>query len=180
MADTKKEQTFAKILNTAIALDFQRGHKKWTMSELSRKSGVTRSLIYYYFGKTPSEILKTAVKIIGEEAFGFTEAEKALWEKKQIAESILVTRKTLEHFPHLLGFYIVHRALPGDIGDSLRSMERRYIRRLKEFFPGKPEHALRGLFGVFFGFTIAPEITEESVKTGVDAALRLLDKMKPA
>jgi len=46
-----KDDTFWKVLNTAIILDFNRGHLRWSMSELSRSSGITRSLIYYYFYK---------------------------------------------------------------------------------------------------------------------------------
>ena len=70
---TKKDEAFWKILNAAIELDYKKGHLKWTMTELSRRSGVTRSLIYYYFGRQKAAILKEAVKIVGEEFVGLNE-----------------------------------------------------------------------------------------------------------
>ena len=52
-----KDETYWKILDAVIALEIRRGHQKWTISELSRLSGITRTLIYYYFGKSKLEIL---------------------------------------------------------------------------------------------------------------------------
>ena len=52
MSHLSKDETFWSVLYSAIELDFKRGHLRGTMSELSRMSNVTRSLIYYYFGKS--------------------------------------------------------------------------------------------------------------------------------
>src|SRR4051812_25454632 len=106
---TKKDDAYWKILNAAIALDFRKGHQKWTLSELSRTTGITRSLIYYYFGKDRGSILNEAIRLLGEDFFGFTTAKLKLWSEGKVAEAVLTTRKAMEFSPALPAFYLAHR-----------------------------------------------------------------------
>lgn len=171
-----KDETFWSVLNSAIELDFKRGHLRWTMSELSRMSKVTRSLIYYYFGKSKEAILLEAVKLIGEEFFGLNATRIDLWQKGQIADSVLQTRRLMEKCPHMGTFYMVHREEQTDIGASLRQLETEYKQKLKRFFAQAPDPALEATFGLFMGLVITPGLSDEAIRTAVGGVLQLAQK----
>jgi AcrR family transcriptional regulator len=171
-----KDETFWSVLNSAIELDFKRGHLRWTMSELSRMSKITRSLIYYYFGKSKEAILLEAVKLIGEEFFGLTAGRVELWKEGKIADSVLQTRHLLEKCPHMGTFYMVHRDEETEIGESLRQLEHEYKQKLKRFFARAPDPSLEALFGLFLGLVLTPRLSDEAVRTAVGAVLELSKK----
>jgi len=176
MSHLSKDETFWSVLNSAIELDFKRGHLRWTMSELSRMSKVTRSLIYYYFGKSKEAILLEAVKLIGEEFFGLTTNRVEMWKAGQISESVLQTRRLLEKCPHMGTFYMVHREEETDIGASLRQLELEYKQKLKRFFPQASDPSLEALFGLFMGLVITPRLSDEAVRKAVEGVLILSRK----
>ncbi|MGZ3649664.1 MAG: TetR/AcrR family transcriptional regulator [Bdellovibrionota bacterium] len=176
MSHLSKDETFWSVLNSAIELDFKRGHLRWTMSELSRMSKVTRSLIYYYFGKSKEAILLEAVKLIGEEFFGLNSARIDLWQKGQIADSVLQTRRLMEKCPHMGTFYMVHREEQTDIGASLRQLETEYKQKLKRFFSTAPEANLEAVFGLFMGLVITPGLSDDSIRVAVGGVLQLTGK----
>ncbi len=168
-----KDDTYWAVLNAAIALDFAKGHQRWTLSELSRSSKVTRSLIYYYFGKSKENILTEAVKLMGEEVFGLNPARKDMWTKGEIAESVVITRKLLEKSPHIMAFYMVHRTAESEIGKSLRELESEYFKKLKRFFTTATDTSIEALYCLFLGLVMAPSLSEDAAKQAVAAVLRL-------
>jgi len=176
LSHLSKDETFWSVLNSAIELDFKRGHLRWTMSELSRISKVTRSLIYYYFGKSKEAILLEAVKLIGEEFFGLNANRIDLWNKGQIADSVLQTRRLMEKCPHMGTFYMVHREEQTEIGASLRQLETEYKQKLKKFFSRAPAPNLEAVFGIFMGLVITPGLSDESVRVAVDGVFQLIGK----
>ncbi len=168
-----KDDTFWSVLRAAIELDFRRGHLRWKMSELSRDSKVTRSLIYYYFGKSKENILVTAVKLIGEEFFGLTPLRVQMWKDGKIAESLLLSRRLLERVPHIGTFYMVHREEQTEIGASLRQLELEYRKKIKRFFPDSPAEALDALFALFMGLTLTPRLSDPGVLRAVNEVVSL-------
>ena len=166
----EKDEVYWKVLDAALHLDFKKGHQKWTMSDLSRSSGVTRSLLYYYFGKSRMDILNEAVRLMGEELFGLSPKKRELWMKGDVAGAICSTREVIEASPHLAAFYFVHRTRLTEFGESIRRLESQYIRKLQEFFPKLSFEDLNGLFGLFFGLVFAPKLSEPSIKRAVKAA----------
>ena len=54
-----------------------KGHLKWSLSDISKHSGVTRSLIYYYMGKEKEQILEEAIRFMLELFFN-TNLEKGI------------------------------------------------------------------------------------------------------
>lgn len=171
-----KTRIYWQVLNAALDLDFQKGHLKWTMSHLSRKSGVTRSLIYYYFGKSKQDILIAAVRLVGEELFGLNPEKLRLWESGQVTQAILTTRGLMERSPHLSSFYLQHRPRPNPVGQEIRGLESRHLAKLGRFFPKARKEDLQALFAVFFGLASAPELSRDSISRTVESAIRLLKK----
>jgi AcrR family transcriptional regulator len=173
LAKKDRDQTFWKVLNAALDLDFRKGHLKWTMSELSRKSAITRSLIYYHFGRSKLAILQEAVRVIGEELIGVDPERVQQWRTGNWKSSVLHARELLEQSPSLANFYMLHRARPTEIGESIRKLEDEYMKKLRLIFPHMNESAHHALFAFFFGVTFAPNINEEAV----DFALRTLKSL---
>ncbi len=156
----KRDETFWKILNAALELDFKKGYLKWTMSELSRKSGITRSLIYYHFGRSKISILEEAVRVIGEEFIGTSPTRLELWKQGDIAGSLKSARQIYRNSPFLCQFYLNHRERPTEVGESLRKLETSYLKKLKTFFPRANETDIHTLFAIVFGVTFAPFVED--------------------
>ena len=173
MSKKTRDQTFWKVLNAALDLDFRKGHLKWTMSELSRKSGITRSLIYYHFGRSKLAILQEAVRVIGEQIIGVDPERIEQWKTGNWTASVLHSREMMIESPSLLNFYLLHRTRPNEIGESIRGLENNYMRKLKAMFPLLTPQAHQALFAFFFGVTFAPNIDNESV----EFALRTLKSL---
>lgn len=171
-----KDDTFWKVLNNAIVLDFRRGHLRWSMSELSRSSGITRSLIYYYFGKSKEEILREAVKLVGEELFGLNANRMAMWEQGNIGQSILATRELMLKSPQVMAFYVVHRTAQGEIGEAIRTLEREYLAKISKYFSGADKASVEALYGLFLGLVLAPTMSDVAVETAINVVLSVANK----
>lgn len=156
-----------------MELDFRKGHMKWTMSELSRKSGITRSLIYYHFGRSKSGILEEAVRMIGEEFMGLNTARMEMWQSGRMVDSLKAARNIAKTSPHVGQFYLAHRDRSTEIGAALRKLERDYVKKLGIFFPRANESGLRTLFTVFFGMCFSPLSDDAVIDLLADSIKRL-------
>ena len=96
-----KDENYLKILDAVVRLEVVKGHLRWKMSDLSRMSGVQRTLVYYYFGKSKEVILKEALKTIGDEFFGLSAERLTMWREGRMKESILRTPQKFPNSPHI-------------------------------------------------------------------------------
>jgi AcrR family transcriptional regulator len=143
------------------------------MSDLSRKSGITRSLIYYHFGRSKSSILREAISVIGEEIVATNPERTAMWRDGRWAETVKLSRDVANQAPNLCNFYLTHRDRPTEIGEEIRSLEATYIRKLQRLFPEFEPAAIRAIFGFFFGIVFAPHVDDEAVKVAIRALKKL-------
>ncbi len=173
-----KDDTFWKVLNTAIVLDFNRGHLRWTMSELSRASEITRSLVYYYFGKSKEGILKEAIKLVGEEFFGLNSSRLGLWEQGNIAKSVMATREFTRKSPQVMAFYMVRRTAQSEIGETLRQLENEYLGKIRSYFPGIDEDGVQAIYGLFLGLVMAPTMSDAAVEKAVNIVAEVTQAKK--
>ena len=160
----EKDESFWIILSSALELDVKKGHLKWTLSELSRKSGITRSLIYYYFGRSKEEILREAVKLIGEEMVGLSDDRVTLWQRGLFEESMKRTRFFVERTPYIGPFLAEHRGRSTELGESLRMVEDKFVGKLRVFFPKASEDEIIGLFCMYWGMCFSPRISDNAIK----------------
>lgn len=174
----EKDEVFWKILNGAIELDIKKGHLKWTLSDLSRKSQVTRSLIYYYFGRSKIDILKEAVRIVGEEFVGLSEDRMLMWQQGDLAASMVKTRQLSAKTPHLSIFILEHRDQNSEIGEELRKIEKAFLEKLETFFPHLNESSIKALFAFYWGLTFAPLLDEKSIQVAVQIIKSIMLKAK--
>jgi AcrR family transcriptional regulator len=152
------------ILDCAVKLEVSKGHLRWTISDLSRGSGVGRTLIYYYFGKAKAEIVKVALKIVSDEIFGLSPERLKLWEAGDIKSSILKSREMIEKAPHLREFYFHWRHTQSEIRDHLISVEKRYLQKIKKSRPSLDDKSAHALFTVLFGLVMMPDLKLESIE----------------
>jgi AcrR family transcriptional regulator len=154
----EKDEVFWKVLNCAIELETKRGHQKWSITELSKRSGITRSLIYYYFGRSRLDILFAAAKIIGSEVFGLTQEKLKDWSLNRMVEAVAYNHRLNQRYPHLLSFYLTHRGRDSEIGEALRSYESQYFHKIQNLLPDHAPAQIEALWCLTFGLVVAPNL----------------------
>lgn len=155
-----------KITIRVLTLESQRGHLKWSISDVANSSKISRSLVYYHFGKTKKEILMNCLIEITEEFYGMTE-DRA---KVSLLESLMLTHQMYKTNPVLATFYQKWRNFPSDIQNRFLDVECRYEKKLKKSFPKASQTQIKALHAVFHGLVTAPYIEQD----GIRAALQLL------
>ena len=163
-----KDATWWSVLKAAIELDIKRDHLKWRMSDLSRASGVSRSLIYYYFGRDRSAILSEAIRLFGEPLSGIAKNHMDLWDRKAYAEALYEAKLILDRIPQILIFYFLHRNADSEIGELIRSFEKKGIQKRKKFFPSLDDKGARALFALQMGICVGPLKTLDEMRKAVE------------
>lgn len=158
-----KDDRYWKILDAVVRLEVVKGHLRWTLSDLARLSGVGRTLIYYYFGKSKKEILRVAMKLIGDEFFGLSEDRMKMWAEGQVRESVLKSRELCKKAPHMIEFYFHWRHHEGDLCDELVSLEKRYLRKIKSVKPHLSADQAAALFSMLFALVVVPDLKVEAI-----------------
>lgn len=115
---SKKEQVYFKICDSVLFYELIKGHLKWSISDISKHSGVTRSLIYYYMGKEKEQVLQEAVRFMLELFFN-TNQEKSLG----IAERMIMVLTQIRQMPHIFLYYSSERIKDSEYGLIIRNAE---------------------------------------------------------
>lgn len=174
----KKDDIYWKVLNCALELEVKKGHLKWTMTELSRKSKITRSLIYYYFGRSKMDILQAAVAIIGEEFIGMSEKRIDMWKKGEFEAGLYEVRQFYDKMPWLCAFYLNYRTRPNEIGEALAKIDKAFKRKLKQNAPNATPAQINTLFAVYFGIAWSPYVGKEEIQEFTQFIKSIFGKLK--
>ena len=157
MAEIKEhDDNFWKILDAALELDVKKGHLKWTLSDLSRKSGITRSLIYYYFGRSKESILNEAIKLIGTELAGLNKKREKLWLEGQFLESLIEARSIFDKAPYLHLLIAEHIGRDTELGVAVRDIQTRFIAKINRVFKLSDNNKSRAIYSLYWGMLFAP------------------------
>lgn len=168
MKDQKsKDDIFWSIFDAVIKLDITKGHMSWSISDVARTSGVSRPLIYYYFGKSKENIMQTAVDYLGKEYFGLSDERMELWKNRNIFESVSRSRKLWQKSPYSYSFYILRRDLQNPAGEAIRDLEAKYESKLKTFYPHASRDLHAAVTAILFGLAISPTLTDEGLLNAV-------------
>lgn len=162
--ESNKDEVYKAVLNSAIELDIQLGHLKWTYSLLARKSKISRTLIYYYFGKLKINILKEATHLFGKELSGVEHERMKFWQEGQIDSGLIKTRELFKVYPYLIPFYFMYRSQKNEIGELIRSYEKEGHNKRKKFFPKLKDSELKSLYAFHLGLVVFPDLKAEDVK----------------
>lgn len=130
MATQSKEDVYFAVCNAILKMEVEKGHLKWTLSEISRESGITRSLIYYYFGKEKPKALEEATKFIISQFFNI-ERTKSMGIRERLRQVLKDVRK----MPYLFVFYFLEKNNGGEIGELIKGAEKLLLVAMKKEFP---------------------------------------------
>ncbi|MCB0392570.1 MAG: TetR/AcrR family transcriptional regulator [Bdellovibrionales bacterium] len=172
----KIDENYWKILNAALELDVKKGHLKWTVSDLSRKSGITRSLIYYYFGRSKVGILNEAIKLIGSEMAGLTPEREQMWNMGEFISSMQKARRTYENAPYLSIFISEHIQRDNDIGDAIRKIQDGFLKKIERHYKTSTKSVRNAIYGIYWGLLFAPLQDASSHEVVLTEAKKLLFK----
>lgn len=153
-----------RILHAVIALEMGKGHLKWKVSDLARKVGVSRPLIYYHFGKTKQQILDQSILLVAEEFFGLSPEREALMREGRAVESLLLSRELFFKHPDFAVFYLKWRMQKSPVQKKLVEIEERYQDMLRKYFPRLNSTAIRALHGLLYGIVTAPFLDELAIR----------------
>lgn len=169
---TKYEKLIALSIQV-IRQDVLHGHLRWKVTELSRTSHFSRSRIYELLGASKPMILRNALVILLEEMYGLS-AERQEFDKKHSQfEGFLVSREMVITHPELLAFYFRNRNRKDEIGEIMRTNEKRFLKRVEEK-TGLKDPALVLFIRTFIhGVSLAPFLDDRDVS----ALMRQLSKV---
>ena len=162
-----KEQIFWAIFESVIQLEVIKGYGKWKITDLSRISKVSRPLIYYYFGKSKDEIIRTAVDYLGAEYFGLSESRLKMWASGQLTESVLISLHLSQKSPFTHVYYMTRRLQQNEIGKILRDYEKQFRSKIKLYFADLDEAGVDGMAGTLFGLVAYPGLTDDGVRKSI-------------
>lgn len=165
MGKESKSKDLTHILHAMVSLEVSKGHLKWKLSDLSRKSGIKRPLIYYHFGKTKKAIFENGVLTVANEYFGLTEERLKMLSDGRAYESLMLTRKMIQENPSFAIFYLKWRSEKSPLQKKLIEIEKKYQKTLKKLFPKSTDSEIVAFHGVFYSIVVAPFLDEAAIET---------------
>lgn len=154
----KKDDVFYKICHTVLKLEVGKGNLKWTVSDISKESGVTRSLIYYYFGKEKEVILEEAYRYMIDTMFNLKREDSL-----GIRERMKLTLERMENMPYLFILYYLKKKSDSEIGELIRKAEAALLHNFRNDYPEKSEEEILKIFLLELGciaFRIPVEMSD--------------------
>lgn len=170
-----KEEVYKSVLNAAIELEIQLGHLKWTYTLLSKKSKISRPLIYYYFGKEKINIILEACNLFGQILAGTTQERMKAWEEGNIEAMLEQTRVLLSNYPYLTPYYFLYRNKDNEVGALIRRYEDDGFKKRKKFFPNLNDSEQRIMFAFHLGLVTFPHIEGADIGNACSAIKKLLN-----
>ncbi|MFT6070545.1 MAG: AcrR family transcriptional regulator [Bacteriovoracaceae bacterium] len=158
----EKEEVHFKICNSVLKLEVNKGHLKWTISEVSKDSGVTRSLIYYYFGKEKTTLLEEAYRYMVQVFFNVNE-EKSLGLRARMK----LVLKNLKEMPYAYILFFLERKKDTEAGALMRKAEEELFRKLKIEFPELTEIEIIRIYILELGsvaYGLEPDLVDDVFK----------------
>jgi AcrR family transcriptional regulator len=175
-----KDEIYWSVFDAVIRLDIQKGHMNWKITELARASKISRTLIYYYFGKSKEQIMKSAIDYLGQEFLGLTTERLVLWNEGKVLESVLKSRAMAQKSPHVTFFYMIRKSLDTEVGRAIKELDRRHRKKLQEFYPVSDKDDIEALAAVLFGLIATPNLTDAGVVSALGIIQRNLTFKKPS
>ena len=127
-----KDETLWTMAITVLVLDVRHGHMKWKVTDLAKRSGYSRGLIYQYLGSTKETILRNALDLF----LPYFYAAKDENLRKGLGAKLATTRALLKEKPELIIFYQKWRAKEDSwIGEVLSKAEKNFRAQVKAQIP---------------------------------------------
>ena len=156
-----KNEKFFRISLSIFALETAKGHLRWKVTELEKKSKVSRTLIYRYFGKNKAEIFKNRLEIFLNEFYGFADT---LNSPSNFAEQIEGARRLLKENRDAVIFYQKWRLTDSPIKDIFIKTEEKFRKKLKKMFPHLSSEEILLVHSCMHGLVTSPFLEPKEAK----------------
>lgn len=175
MGVAHQEDDFLRILQHFIRLEVKKGHLKWKITDLAKQAGVARTSIYYHFGKSRTDMVKTAVDVLMTKVMGLDPNDVKLWASGRYAEAVLFSKEMVQQCPEMAQFYFYWKNNPGtEIEQRIRSYEASYIRKLQKTFPQLTDEMAEVIYSFLQSLVLHNHIQEKHVQLAVPLLLKML------
>ncbi|MFV3409553.1 TetR/AcrR family transcriptional regulator [Bdellovibrio bacteriovorus] len=134
MATQSKEEIYFAVCNAILKMEVAKGHLQWTLSDISRESNVTRSLIYYYFGKEKDKVLEEAYKFVISHIFNM-ERTKTVGIRERLRDVL----RDVKNMPYLFVLYYLEKNAGTQFGKMINEAEALLMKAMKIEFPDLSE-----------------------------------------
>lgn len=125
-----KDATYFKICNAVMKLEVSKGHLVWRLSDIAKEADVTRSLIYYYFGKEKEIILGEAFRYMIDLFFNLDRKDSM-----GLVERINFVIKQMKSMPWVFILFYLQKDQDTEVGELLKSAEEKLLTILQKDFP---------------------------------------------
>nr|BFD59613.1 hypothetical protein CKG001_17200 [Bdellovibrio sp. CKG001]BFD62992.1 hypothetical protein BdHM001_16730 [Bdellovibrio sp. HM001] len=155
MATQSKEEIYFAVCNAILKMEVAKGHLAWTLSDISRESNVTRSLIYYYFGKEKEVVLEEAYKFVISHVFNIERTKSV-----GIRDRLRAILRDVKNMPYLFVLYYLEKNAGTRFGKMIHEAEALLLKAMKNEFPDLQERQLLEVYLKELGavaFQLPPE-----------------------
>jgi AcrR family transcriptional regulator len=156
-ADNKEEIYFA-VCNAILKMEFTKGHLKWTVSDIARESKITRSLIYYYFGKEKKAVLEVAYQFIISHFYNIDRAKKVT-----VRERLRDLLEDIKNMPYMVNLFYMAKIGDSEFGRMIRDKEKALLKAMEKEFPHLSEIQILEVYLLELGaliYHLPPEKTD--------------------
>ncbi len=161
------KKTEIKIVNTVFRFEVAMGHLKWKMTDIARFSGVNRTLIYYYLGKTKKEIFNHCFEVILNDFYGLSPEREKLINEGKLLECSKMSYRLFHDNPEFMSFYFHWRFKKSIIQQRLIELELSYEARLKKLFNQLEEDQVKSIHAAIQGIVTAPFLEEHQFEMAI-------------
>ena len=151
-------------------LENNKGHLRWKVTDLVRAAGVSRTLVYRYFGGSKEEIMTGALRVFTNDFYGFTGQGKALSFPRRIERA----RAQVFKYPEAILFYQTWRSRESELREEFIRIENKFRRDLRKLFSKCTDSQILLLHTCIHGLVTAPFLTpEQSLQVCIDLEKKL-------
>lgn len=151
-----KEEVFFRICNSVLKKEVEKGHLQWTISDVARDADVTRSLVYYYFGKEKEKVFTEAWKYMVSMFFNFSEEGRTL----PINQRMFNILNSMKRMPYLFILFFLQKANKTEIGGEIAKAEEQLMAVFQAEYPSYSRTEILRLYLLELGaiaFNLEPE-----------------------
>ncbi len=158
MTENSKEEVYFKICNAVLKLEVVKGTLGWKISDISKEADVTRSLIYYYFGKEKETILKEAWGYMLESIFNLRSATPV-----GVRERMKIVVSQIKKMPYLFIIFVLEKNSATEIGELIREGEKALLKKLGGLYPEMSKEEVLTIYLLELGVVACGNIESDVV-----------------
>lgn len=151
-----KEEVFFRICNSVLKKEIEKGHLQWTISDVARDAEVTRSLVYYYFGKEKEKVFKEAWKYMISIFFQFSDISNS----PPINIRMYNILQSMKKMPYLFILFFLQKSSNSEIAKEIAKAEAELLKTFQREYPSYTKTQILRLYLLELGsiaYNLSPE-----------------------